>query len=236
MFNSKERTSGYFEEFVCLPQAFGSSLMHVRLRLGPWRISEVATIFCFILAVSNFVTIPAGSAEKIAEYVDYEYGFAFQYPSNWSIHESRSGLTNEDVLIIIESPEATYKVMATVGQLGASVSRQSYFDNPHRDKIVNAMIEFTISQIYTKSSFDMDADDIHIAEKMALQSDTGIRFRITAGIEVSNKILAMSGIHTIPFDKSYMISFIAVIPVGSSATYNNEIIANIFNSFHLRGE
>jgi hypothetical protein len=48
--------------------------------------------------------------------------------------------------------------------------------------------------------------------------------------------MLVAGIHIVPFEKPYMVTFTMITPVDRTATADNEIITRIFNSFHLLGE
>jgi hypothetical protein len=48
--------------------------------------------------------------------------------------------------------------------------------------------------------------------------------------------MLMAGIHIVPFEKPYMITFTMFTPMDRTATKDNEIITRVFNSFHSLGE
>jgi len=146
---------------------------------------------------------------------------------------------------MVQSPRKGTYVMTTVGHLGNKpLSKEQFEASPNRDTAVNALIEFTIEQIYKKTSRQIGASSMIVSEKHALQSDTGVSFYISTAhfldlptAESTKKFaVGMAGIHVAPFGKDYVITFLMVSPIDPKATSENETMTRVFNSFHVAGE
>jgi hypothetical protein len=98
------------------------------------------------------------------------------------------------------------------------------------------LIEWTIDQVYKKSSRDIGAERMMVAEKRAVPSNAGIKLYIATANTTGTGVIGTSGIHIMPFEKPYMVSFLMTTPVGQTSTSDNEIIKNVFDSFHILGE
>lgn len=126
--------------------------------------------------------------------------------------------------------------MALVGHIGRSITKEQFENSPNRDTMLTRMIEFTVDQVYKKASRDIGASSMIVSEKRPLASDVGIKFYIATGSVVENGMVGVAGIHVIPFEKDYMVTFLMIHPVNPKATAENETMTQVFNSFHLIGE
>jgi len=127
--------------------------------------------------------------------------------------------------------------MAIAGNLGKSLTREQFEGNPNREAMVNAMIDFSVEQMYKKLSRTLGASSIIVSERRPLVSDVGIKFYIaTANVITGKGVIVVSGQHIIPFGKDYMVTFVMVTPADPKATGENETLTSVFNSFHVAGE
>jgi len=126
-------------------------------------------------------------------------------------------------------------VMALVGDLGKTITKRQFESSPNRDAVVEAMMEFTVEQAYKKTSRDIGAGRMIVSEKRVLPSDTGVQFYISTANIKGNAVILVAGVHIVPFEKPYMITFMMITPVDRNATKDNETITRVF-SFHILGE
>jgi hypothetical protein len=178
----------------------------------------------------------AFAADKPMEYQDNEYGFAFQFPQGWRLEKPPPGKEYGETRVWVRHPTRPIFAMATAGQLGKSVTKEQYDANPKRDEIVNAMMLFTVEQVYKKVSREIGAGRVIVVEKQVMPSDVGIQFNISTMQMKGDMAMAVFGIHAVPFGKPHIVSFIMVSPVDKTAVADNETITKVFNSFHLLGE
>ena len=75
-----------------------------------------------------------------------------------------------------------------------------------------------------------------VSEKRVQPSDTGIKFYISTSHIKGNVTMIVAGIHIVPFEKPYMVTFTMIAPVDRTATKDNETITRVFNSFHVLDE
>lgn len=183
---------------------------------------------------TNNVLLVADDSPR--EYVDHQYQFAFQFPADWKFEKNPPPGEAGEVLVIIRHPVKPMRVMATVGHMGKTLTKQQFQSSPIRDAMVEAMMEFTVEQVYKKTSRDMGAEKMIVSEKRVLPSDAGIRFYISTALIKGNVPMLMAGIHLVPFEKPYMVTFTMIGPVDPTATRDNETITRVFNSFHFLGE
>ncbi|MBI4190996.1 MAG: hypothetical protein HY525_10720 [Betaproteobacteria bacterium] len=186
-------------------------------------------------------TPKASSVRPVAEdspreYVDHQYQFGFQFPAQWKFEKNPPPGEAGEIRAIVRHPTKPMRVMATVGQIGKSLTRQQFESSPNRDAAVTAMMELSVEQIYKKASREIGAERMIVSEKKVQPSDAGITFYISTGHIKHNATILMAGIHVVPFEKSYMVTFTMITPVDKTATEDNETITRVFNSFHLLGE
>lgn len=170
------------------------------------------------------------------EYVDHQYQFWFQFPADWKFEKNPPPGEAGEIRVIVRHPTKPMRVVATVGQIGKSLTRQQLESSPNRDAAVAAMMELSVEQVYKKTSRDIGAERMIVSEKQVRPSEAGIRFYISTGHIKGNATILVAGIHIVPFEKPYMITFTMITPVDRTATADNEIITRVFNSFHLLGE
>jgi hypothetical protein len=173
---------------------------------------------------------------RISEYTDNQYNFAFQFPADWKFQKPPAPGEAGEVRVLLQSTRKNSSVMALVGHVGRSITKEQFENSPNRDTMLTTMIDFTVDQVYKKASRDIGASRMIVSEKRPLPSDVGIKFYISTGSVVENGMVAVAGIHVIPFGKDYMVTFLMIHPVNRNATAENETMEQVFNSFHLVGE
>ncbi len=181
---------------------------------------------------------PFDSVEEIPprEYVDQQYQFAFQFPADWKIEKDPPSGGAGKVRALIRHPTKPMHVIAMVGDLGTAITKRQFESNPDRELAVDRMMELSIEQLYKKTSRDIGADRMLVSEKRVQPSDTGIKFYISTSHIKGNMTMLMAGIHIVPFEKPYMVTFTMIAPVDRTATKDNETITRVFNSFHVLDE
>lgn len=194
-----------------------------------------------MILVLGLLVATAGPFRSVAEsppkeYVDNRYQFAFQFPADWKIEKNPPPGEAGEVRALIRHPTKPMHVMALVGDLGKTITKRQFESSPNRDAVVEAMMEFTVEQAYKKTFRDIGAERIIVSEKRVLPSDTGVQFYISTGNIKGNAVILVAGVHIVPFEKPYMITFMMITPVDRNATKDNETITRVFNSFHILGE
>jgi len=174
--------------------------------------------------------------ERVTEYTDNQYGFAFQFPSDWKFLKPPPPENASETRALLQSPWKSH-VMALVSRFGNSFTKEQFENNPRRGEILADLIELTLDQIYKKTSRDIGASSVIVRDKRALPSDEGVKFQISTGHVVkTGGMIVVAGTHAIPYGKDYMVSFVMVHPLNPKATVEIETMDRVFTSFHLVGE
>ncbi len=189
-----------------------------------------------IIALCALVSPVDSSELPPIEYTDNEYGYAFQFPVNWKLQKTPQPNEIGEVRVVVKSPRGD-QVIVTIGMIEKPIYKRAFQSNPKSLEMVDAMIDFTIEQVYKKTSRDVGATRMMVADRRILPSEVGIMFYINTAHFVRDKGLVIAtGIHTIPFDKKHLVSFIMIGPVDPSAKRENEAFQKVFQSFHFVGE
>lgn len=198
-------------------------------------------IYTLILSPLFYLLVFGGTAyvwgkDEVIEYVDNEYNYAFQFPSNWKMEKVPMRNELGEVRVMIKNPSGGY-VMAVIGNVGESVTKEAFNNNPNQNAIVEQIIEHTIDHVYKKTSRDINATRMVVAERSFIPSEVGIEFYIsTAHFLTKGLPILVAGIHVIPFGRDYIVAFIMASKLDSSAKEENEMLTRVFNSFHIIGE
>lgn len=170
------------------------------------------------------------------EYEDNQYDFAFQFPQDWKLQKTPTANEYGEIRAIVKHPTRPVYAEVIVNKVGKVVTKEQYESNPNRDAIVSAFMEFTVDQIYKKTSRDIGADRLVVAKKEIMPSSVGIEFYIST-MQVKDDVpITVFGIHAVPFDKPYMLAFIVVSPLDKTKIADNDAVTKMFNSFHVMGE
>jgi hypothetical protein len=170
------------------------------------------------------------------QYHDSEYGFAFQFPAEWRLQTQVETSSLGKVRALVKHPTKPIFFAAVVGQLGTSVSKAAFANNPNSKQIVAGMIDFTIDEVYKKAAQSQNFKNIKVTDTQQVSSVAAIEFYIATFSIFENSVVSMAGLHAVPFEKPYMVSFIEVSPVDPEAAADNDLLRRTFNSFHIDGE
>lgn len=175
------------------------------------------------------------SRQTISEYTDNEYDYAFQFPVDWKMKEVPEAGESGEMRVLLQGPICM--VSTTISKVGKAITKRQFEDHPSRDTISQGMINLTVEQVYKKTSKEVGATRMVVAEKEILPSDSGVKFYISTLNFVGEKKtpVGVAGIHLYPFEKGYLINFVMVNPLKNDAK-ENETCTKVFNSFHLIGE
>lgn len=173
---------------------------------------------------------------SLKEYVDQQYQFAFQFPADWKIEKSPAPAEAGEVRAIISHPRKPIRVIAIVRRLDSAFTKREFESSLNSDGIMEAIMELTLDRVYKKSSQDVGAERMVVSEKRSLPSEAGAKFYISTALTKGNVTMRSAGTHIVPFEKSYMITFLMISPVDQSASEDNETITKVFNSFHVLDE
>ncbi|HED16326.1 MAG TPA: hypothetical protein ENI64_05880 [Gammaproteobacteria bacterium] len=190
------------------------------------------------LTFSLFISIAPAYVEsgKIAEFTDKDYGYAFQYPSEWKPSKLPKTGEGDGVRFILRTPKGV-TLIVTAGSMGSSVTKEAFERNSKKNDLLNKMFDFTIETVYLKTSKDVGAANMVILQKEVLPSVGGIKLYIsTLNHFPKGHKVAVSGITVIPFSKKTIVSFIMIAPVNPALKEEAAVLDKIFSSFHLIGE
>lgn len=198
----------------------------LRAALG---IAFAAAILCGVPGA----TFPAAPPRA---YVDSKYEFAFQYPADWKAQKVPPPDESGEVRVFLKHPSKPIFLVASVGGLGYRLTRKQYLEHKDRAKLENSLLEWTIARLYQKTSTGLGATRMDVAERQFSHSDLGLFFYISTGNLIDESTVAIAGQHVIPFGKGYVVNFLLVSPVESTDEQENEILTNVFNSFHMTAQ
>jgi hypothetical protein len=186
--------------------------------------------------IGKSLALSISSGQKIAEYTDNDYDYAFQFPADWKMKKVSEVGESGEMRVLLQGPICT--ISATISKVGKVFTKKQFEDHPNRDKIAEGMMNLTVEQIYKKISKDVHATRMVVAEKEMLPSDSGIKFYISTLHFVGEKNMpaGVTGIHLYPFNKAYLINFVMITLLKKDAEEENETCTKVFNSFHLVGD
>jgi hypothetical protein len=194
---------------------------------------SVLTRMLPLLIVLLFSPAALHPQSPVAELRDNEYAYAFQYPSNWRVKKAPK--TGETLRVLIESP-AGNAVAVVVGQLRDTIGQDEFDRNPNREAIGNAMLDFTIEQVYRKASRDMGAGNMVVQDKRVSSWPEGLGLYVSTLHTVNNApSVAISGLSMIPWKKPYMVTFTVTLVATEKSRAEIPTLDRINQSFHLLG-
>jgi hypothetical protein len=181
-------------------------------------------------------TCGALADDRPMEYQDNQYQFAFQFPQSWKLQSTPAGNEYGEVRVVVKHPTRAVYAEVIVTKVTDVVTREQYEANPNRDGLVKALMQFTVEQVYKKTSRDVGAERMLVTDEQLVPSNAGIEFYISTVLLKTDLPMVVFGIHIVPFGKPYVLAFIVVTSVDKSATADNEALTKMLNSFHVTGE
>jgi hypothetical protein len=170
------------------------------------------------------------------EYQDNKYQFAFQFPQDWKVQRDLSLNEHGEIRVIVRHPTRPIFAEVIVGQLDKGVTKKQYEANPQRDGLVDALMQFTVDQVYKNASRTAGAERMFVVEKKVIPSDAGIKFYVSTLQMKGDSSFGVFGLHIAPFGKPYILAFVIGSPVDKSVTEDNTTVTRVFQSFHVLGE
>ena len=68
------------------------------------------------------------SEQKITEYTEYQYDYAFRFPSDWKMKKPPEVGDTADVRILLQGPMCT--ISTTISKVGKTISKKQFQDHP----------------------------------------------------------------------------------------------------------
>lgn len=175
----------------------------------------------------------------LAQYTDAEYGYAFQFPSNWkitpSVHKGELG----ELRVLVKSPDGDV-IAVTVSQIDKSISRELFVKSGKGNEVVNAMVEYVIENVYKKPFEEVNVSRMIVKEKRTFSSDLAIKFLVSSvhfvKTDKGEVPMFMAGLHYVPFGKPHLITCMITSTIDPKATSGSEVFERIFSTFHLSDE
>jgi hypothetical protein len=189
-----------------------------------------------LLVLINVANSAASAAQiEVRQFHDKEYGYEFQYPTNWKIRPLPEGQANNAVRVMLQGPNAGS--FTVVIDKVKTLKKSDFVDPSERTRRVDEMMQQTIAQIYRSISASIKALKMKVGERRDLSNEFGVKFYIaTLHTMKEGKPIIVAGIHSFPFDKDYSINFTMTTFWDPAAAQENEMMTGVFNSFRLRGE
>jgi hypothetical protein len=179
---------------------------------------------------------PAHAQLNVQEYYDPEYGYFFKHPTTWKLQAMPEGDANKDIRVTLEGPNNS-SFMVIIDRTPEILKKTDFESPSDRTHRVSEMMQQTIAQIYQSISSSIKALETKIGERRDLSNDVGVKFYLaTLHTMKVGKPVIVAGIHAFPFDKDYSINFTLTAFWDPSATQENEMLTEVFNSFRLMGE
>ncbi len=172
---------------------------------------------------------------KMLEYTDNKYDYSFQFPSNWKTQKIIEKDDFGEIRVLLQGPRAS-SIMVLVDPLEKVITKKEFRKNPDKNKWVQQMINYTVDQIYRKSSKRMNASKMIVVEKQIRPSKVGIQFYISTLHVINGVPLGLAGLHAIPYGKDHVIGFVMSSILDRRTMENNATFKRIFNSFRLVGD
>ncbi len=110
--------------------------MKVHLRTAVVEMIRFATLSLVLFAASG-----ALAQSKIEEFYDKDYGYSFQYPAGWQLHNLPEGEANRDIRALLQGPNGS-SFTAIVEKSG---TKNAETDNPAAEE-VKGRVEALMSQ------------------------------------------------------------------------------------------
>lgn len=194
----------------------------------------------FVFVSHSASSVQTNGKVTVLEYIDNEYGFAFQYPSDWKIATTLPKDESSQMRIGFNTPGSNAVAVSVEKLDHPTISRAEFISNPNRNVFMDSLINLTIDLVYKKTSLDIGASRMVVGDKYHIPSNEAIKFFINTlhfvKTENSEFPTIISAIHCFPFDKDYTIRFMIIFAADPKDKAENEALTNAINSFHLVGE
>jgi hypothetical protein len=219
----------------------GAGLQGLKFIVGKRMISKMKGLILGSMALLLFLAVTwdqslADTGKEIAEFRDDEYGFVFQFPAHWQVQNPDGEREMGKTRVVVQGPDRSV-LTAFVEKQESPLKREMFEANPDRRALIKAYINQILDRIYRKISKESEATRMIINKEKVYTSKIGIRFTIhTAHLFHQGRPMLVNGIHTFPFDKDYMVSFLMKTWVGRKSPEERERLTRIFNSFHFLQE
>jgi hypothetical protein len=205
--------------------------MKAHLRTAVVEIIRFATLSLVLFAASR-----ALAQSKIEEFYDKDYGYSFQYPAGWQLHNLPEGEANRDIRALLQGPNGS-SFTAIVEKSG---TKNAETDNPAVEEVkarVEALMSQTIEQVYKTIAENIKALAMTVGERRDLSNGVAIKFYISTLHKMpAGKPIIVAGIHSYPRRKDYAVTFIMSAFWEGTPVKEQEVLTAVFNSFRLLGE
>lgn len=185
-----------------------------------------------ILLVLNLVARAGAEDAPLREYVDPQYHFAFQYPSDWTLDTRAQPGKGGEMRVTVRDAHSSARAVASIGRIGQSLTKAELEAAPQRETIGQAMIALALKEIYERTSEALHGKKMIVATKQVLPSDDGIKFHISTLHTIGEEPIVIAGMHFIPVGQRYMISFIMMSPFKLDPAQQKTINA-VLTSFRV---
>lgn len=175
------------------------------------------------------------SETSLKEYVDPQYHFAFQYPSDWTLDTRTQPGKGGEMRVAVRDAQSAARAVASIGQLGKTLTKAQLEAAPERDRVVNGMMGMVLKDVYARTSEALHGKQMIVANKQVLPSDDGIMFHISTLQTIGEEQIVIAGMHFIPFAQSHMISFVMMSPFKLDPA-QQRIINDVLKSFQYRDQ
>ena len=180
--------------------------------------------------------IPATAQTNIEQFLDAEYEYSFQYPSNWPIRKMPEGEANKEVRVALQGPNGS-SFTVIVEKTTKKTTKEEFQASPQAKEVVEAMMSDTIEQIYRTISRNIKATSMTVGERRDLSNDSGVKFYLsTLHTVAKGKSIIVAGIHAFPFTKDYAVNFLMTAFADKTAKAEIGALTFVFNSFRLSSE
>lgn len=180
--------------------------------------------------------VPVTAQTRIDQFVDSEYNYSFEYPSDWHIRKLPEGEKDKSVRVALQGPNGS-SFTVVVDKADKKTTREEFQGNPQRKEVVAAMMRDTVEQVYNAISQNIKASHMTVGEQRDLTSEKAIKFYIATRNSVADeKSVIVAGIHAFPFSKDYSVNFLMTALLTGTTKADIEALTVVFNSFHFGDE
>jgi hypothetical protein len=193
-------------------------------------------ILLFMSLAACSANLPAQPPEKLAEFQDKEYGYAFQYPRDWQIRYLPEGEANKEMRFTLEGPNGT-SFMGVVEKADQRITKKDFAVSTESKDRVQAMMAQAIEQTYKSIAENLKAVKMTVGEQRDLSNRLAVKFYVATLDEMpGGRSIIVAGIHSFPFEQDYSINFIMTAFLDGRSAQERETLTAVFNSFHINGE